>query len=246
MNKNSNTYTFIYASVMVILVAAALAFVNGALKEKQKKNVEIDKKLQILSSVIPNPVYSEAEAKYNEIITAAYIVDGSGEKISEDASEAFAVDMAAAGHPLVVFEAQVDGARKYIIPLYGAGLWGPIWGYISLNDDANTVYSASFSHQGETPGLGAEIATEKFQKPFAGKQIFKNGEFRSLAVLKAGAKADNQDAVDAITGGTCTSRGVEEMLKSCLGAYEPFFKNVQAEKAAAAVAEEAVCQENCE
>ncbi len=247
MNKNSNTYTFIYASVMVILVAAALAFVNGALKEKQKKNVEVDKMSQILSSVNLYPAYSEAEELYNKVIAGAYILDAQGNKVSENAAEAFAVDMAkenakaVENRQLPVFEASLDGSKKYIIPLYGAGLWGPIWGYISLEEDANTVYSASFSHQGETPGLGAEITTEKFQAPFAGKHIFRDGEFRSLAVLKAGHKSETQDGVDAISGGTCTSRGVEEMLYNCLSAYEPFFKSLQA---APAEAEEAQTMED--
>lgn len=226
MDKNSNTYTFIYASVMVILVAAALAFVNGALKEKQKKNVEVDKMSQILSSVGLHPAYAEAEAKYNEVITAAYIVNAQGEKVSEDAKAAFAAGQS----ELAVFEATIDGSRKYIIPLYGAGLWGAIWGYISLNDDANTVYAVSFSHASETPGLGAEITTEKFQEPFAGKQIFKNGKLLSLAVLKAGTTPDERDHVDAISGGTRTSEGVEKMLKSCLTQYEAFFKNIQAKE----------------
>ncbi len=226
MDKNSNTYTFIYASVMVILVAAALAYVNGALKEKQNKNVEVDKMSQILSSVNIRPAYSEAEAKYNEVITAAYLVNEQGEVVSDNAKEAFAADKT----KLAVFEATVDGSKKYIIPLYGAGLWGDIWGYVSLNDDANTIYAASFSHKGETPGLGAEIATEKFQEPFAGKQIFKDGKLLSLAVLKAGAVPDERDYVDAITGGTRTSEGVEKMLKNCLLQYEAFFKNIQAKE----------------
>ena len=229
---------------MVILVAAALAFVNGALKEKQKKNVEVDKMSQILSSVSLYPAYSEAEALYAQVVTAAYIVNNQGETVSEDAAQAFAVEMSAemakpaAERQLPVYEACIDGQVKYILPLYGAGLWGPIWGYISLDADANTVYSASFSHASETPGLGAEITTEKFQAPFTGKHIFVDGTFRSLAVLKAGAKADNQEYVDAISGGTCTSRGVEEMLYNCLSVYEPFFRGLQQAAPADSCAEE--------
>ncbi|MBQ9201905.1 MAG: NADH:ubiquinone reductase (Na(+)-transporting) subunit C [Bacteroidales bacterium] len=234
MNKNSNVYTFIYASVMVIIVAAALAFVNGSLKDKQKKNVEIDKMSQILKSVKINSPLSEAEARYGETIVSSYLIDAQGKTVSQDAAEAFALDMSkevlkpAAERRLPVYEALIDGQKKYIIPLYGAGLWGPIWGYISLESDGNTVYAATFSHEGETPGLGAEITTAKFQEQFSGKHVFQQQQFRSLAVLKAGHKADNQDAVDAISGGTVTSRGVETMLFDCLSAYEAFLKGLQA------------------
>ncbi len=233
MNKNSNTYTFIYASVMVILVAAALAFVNDLLKEKQQQNVNIDKMTQILNSVKVSAGMSDAEAKYAEVITKAYAVNAEGKVSIDDAKQAFAIDLAKefskpeAERNLPVYEAQLDGVKKYIIPLYGAGLWGPIWGYISLDEDANTVFAASFSHKGETPGLGAEIATPAFQDPFTGKHLFRDGEFRSIAVMKAGVKNDMQDQVDAISGGTITSSGVQVMLYDCLSQYQAFFKTIK-------------------
>ena len=132
---------------------------------------------------------------------------------------------------LPVFVCEVDGATKYILPVYGAGLWGPIWGYVSLDADGNTIYGAYFSHQGETPGLGAEIAKPKFSDQFRDKKRFKDGEFKSVAVLKKGQKpAAGEDYVDAITGGTITSRGVQSMIMSCLSDYQVFLKNLQNDK----------------
>lgn len=233
MNKNSNIYTFIYASVMVILVAAALALVSDSLKEKQQRNVDIDKMTQILNSVKVEADMATAEATYAEVITAAYAVNVKGEKVLTDAKKTFAIDMAkeiakpAEERNLPVYEATIDGDKKYIIPLYGAGLWGPIWGYISLEKDANTVYAASFSHKGETPGLGAEITTPAFLTPFTGKQIFRDGQLRSIAVMKAGVKSETQDQVDAISGGTITSTGVQNMLFDCLSVYEAFLKTIK-------------------
>ncbi|HNZ72745.1 MAG TPA: FMN-binding protein, partial [Prolixibacteraceae bacterium] len=88
----------------------------------------------------------------------------------------------------------------------------------------NTVYGAVFDHQGETPGLGAEIATKSFQQPFEGKQIFENSDqFVSIKVHKGGAKEGDIHGVDAISGGTITSKGLEAMLDSCLILYKPFF-----------------------
>ena len=230
MNTNSNVYTFIYASVMVIFVAAALAFTNGALKEKQAKNIEIDKMQQILRSVKIEAEAANAEALYHKTITKAFLVNSKGEVTDTSASATFGTDISkevtkkAEERLLPVYEAILNGERKYIIPVYGAGLWGPIWGYVALNEDKNTIFAASFSHQGETPGLGAEISTKEFQKQFTGKELFKGGVFKSLAVLKSGHKAEGQDAVDGISGGTITSKGLEAMLQNSIGAYDSFLK----------------------
>ena len=124
---------------------------------------------------------------------------------------------------LPVFVAEVDGSTKYILPIYGAGLWGPIWGYISLDDNKNTVYGTFFDHQGETPGLGAEITTPKFNNQFRNKQIFSGNTLVGIRVVKGG-NATGVNEVDAISGGTITSQGVQSMLKNYLTNYEPFLK----------------------
>ena len=122
---------------------------------------------------------------------------------------------------LHVFVCDVDGQTKYVIPVYGAGLWGGIWGYIALNDDKDTVYGTYFSHASETPGLGAEIATEWFQKSFEGKKTLE-GEAIALGVVKNGKVEKEEYQVDGISGGTITSVGVDTMLKSCLNNYLKF------------------------
>ena len=125
-----------------------------------------------------------------------------------------------------LYISNIDGSEKYIIPLRGTGLWGPIWGYISLDNDMNTVYGAVFDHKAETPGLGAEINRDFFEKPFNGKRIFDlQGDFVSIAVVKGGAKENDYHAVDGISGGTITSDGVTAMLKERLDKYLPYFEN---------------------
>jgi Na+-transporting NADH:ubiquinone oxidoreductase subunit C len=214
---------------MVIIVAAALALTNGLLKEKQAKNGDVDKMSQILKSVKIDASLDQAEKLYNKTIINAYVIDSSGKVTISDPRKAFEIDVSKevkkeqSSRQLPVYEANIDGNKKYIIPVFGAGLWGPIWGYLSLNDDRKTIFAASFSHQGETPGLGAEINTSKFQKQFEGKKILMNGEFKSIAVLKSGQKVDDRDAVDGISGGTITSKGLEAMLLNSLGAYKTFF-----------------------
>lgn len=227
MDRNSNAYTFIYAAVMVILVAAILSLTAYNLKPFQAKNIEIEKKQNILASVNVAATAADAEQIYAERIVNSYIVNSKGEKVDGDA---FTVDMKkerakkVEDRALPVFECEIDGGIKYILPLYGAGLWGPIWGYISIESDMNTVYGATFDHQGETPGLGAEIATPVFQEQFKGKTIFdENGTLYSIIVAKSNETAPAEHKVDAISGGTITSKGLQDMISEDLNAYKAFF-----------------------
>lgn len=226
MNRDSNAYTIIYASVMVVLVAVLLAFTSESLRDFQKKNEANDKKQQILRSINVAVSNSETEAKYNELIKESFLVNDKGQKIDGDAFSMEASKMFAE-NKYPVFVATVDGQSKYIMTMYGTGLWGPIWGYISFNDDKNTVYGTDFSHQGETPGLGAEIVTPAFSSQFIGKQIFKNNDFKSIAIVKPGKTAQGQDYVDGISGGTITSNGVDHMIKNTLEHYVEFLKTTK-------------------
>lgn len=175
MDRNSNIYTFIYASVMVIFVAAVLAAVAMSLKPLQTRNFEIEKKQNILASVNIAATVENTEEIYENNIKNQYVIDSKGERI--DGVNAFDVDLKRekskplAERNLPVFECETESGLKYIFPLYGAGLWGPIWGFVSLDKDMDTIYGAFFDHEGETPGLGAEISTVKFQKEFKGKNF---------------------------------------------------------------------------
>jgi Na+-transporting NADH:ubiquinone oxidoreductase subunit C len=184
-------------------------------------NEENDKRQQILRSINVRAAAKEAEAKYNELIREAYLVDEDGKKAGGDA---FAADVAKsfAEHKYPVFVATVNGETKYIMAMQGAGLWGPLWGYIALDEDRNTVFGADFSHAGETPGLGAEITNSSFSRQFAGKKIFQNGNFTSIAIVKPGKSAAGQDYVDGISGGTITSQGVDKMVFDSLRGYVKF------------------------
>ena len=218
MNRYNNVYTIIYASVMVVLVAVLLAFTSQSLRRLQKENEDNDKRQQILRSINVRVAAGEAKATYDHLIKEAFLVNRQGNRVEGDA---FAADAskAAVGDAYPVFVANVEGQIKYILALYGAGLWGPIWGYFSLNDDRNTVFGADFSHAGETPGLGAEIVTPAFSRQFIGKKIFADRTFKSVAVVKPGKSAQGQDYVDGISGGTITSQGVDRMLFSSLSGY---------------------------
>ena len=229
-DTNSNVYTIIYASVLVIIVALMLAFTSSALKSKQLTNVELDRKKQILSSIAVSTDGQDASALYDKYITESVITDINAKILSTDKGETFAVNVAeesakkdVSTRRLPVYIATVDGATKYIFPVRGAGLWGAIWGYVALNDDKNTVFGVYYSHASETPGLGADIVEDKFKSQFPGKKIFNAAnKFVSIAVMKAGQKAIDQDQVDAIAGGTITSKGLETMLLNSIGQYEKY------------------------
>jgi Na+-transporting NADH:ubiquinone oxidoreductase subunit C len=213
MDTNNNLYTIIYATVMVVVVAVILAFAASLLKERQQRNVEIERKQMILRSVHLAQEASEAPDKnsYIEEQYAQFITDSS---ITADGEEKV----------LYVCNKR-DGNTFYIIPMEGTGLWGPVWGYISLEEDYNTVHGAVFDHKSETPGLGAEITTPAFYEQFAGKQIFdQSGNFLSISIVKGGAREGNPHEVDAISGGTITSQAVEEMIRKDIGEYLNFFK----------------------
>jgi Na+-transporting NADH:ubiquinone oxidoreductase subunit C len=229
MKNFSNTYIFTFSFVMVVIVALLLSMAAMQLKPFQDKNIEVEKKQNILASIRIKSTVKDAVELYSKYVTDSYVINNKGEK--QEGVDAFTVDLKAElGKPaskrlLPVFVGTLDDKTNvFVMPLRGKGLWGPIWGYISLQPDMNTIYGTVFDHQGETPGLGAEITTDWFQKPFMGKTIFKDStEFVSVKVLKGGAKDDDPHAVDAISGGTITSKSLEAMLDSCLVTYKPYF-----------------------
>lgn len=221
MDTNSNSYTIIYASVLVIIVAFLLAFVNSSLRELQGKNVELDTKKQILASLGIREV-QDAEAEFAKVVEQDLLVAEDGSVKPYDGAFVTGYEKAykekGEAH---LFVCKVDGQTKYVIPVYGTGLWGAIWGYVALNEDKNTVFGTYFSHASETPGLGAEIATEPFQNEFKGKNVM-DGESVGLDVVKNGKVAKPEFQVDGISGGTITSVAVGQMLKNCMGHYTKF------------------------
>jgi len=189
--------------------------------------------IDILQSVEIESTTENAAEKYEKYIgDNVFIVNYEGERQDVDAQAAFNIDLAKeVRKPLEdrqypVYECHLDnGEIKFILPVRGKGLWGPIWGYIALNDNKNTIYGATFDHKGETPGLGAEIANDSFQQQFKGKSIFdEDGNLVSIAVKKGGVPEDAPHGVDAVSGGTITSQGLEDMLEDYLNGYNAFLK----------------------
>lgn len=244
MNRQSNTYTIIYSTVLVLVVGVVLSVVYQALRPAQVENIANDTKRQILAAarIVPAEGQSVAEV-FEQHITSSYIVGIDGKK-TDSTTPAFDVNVGtevkkpAAERQLPVFECTTDNGLKYIIPVYGAGLWGPIWGYVAFDNNGDTIYGAYFAHQGETPGLGAEIEKPAFRDQFDGKDVFtSDGNFTSVAVVKVGKEPQDKAWVHAISGGTITSQGVQKMLFDSLEPYSAFLKGLAAGSPSAPAAE---------
>lgn len=239
-DTNSNAYIILYATVMVVIVATLLALAALGLQKRQYENELNEKKQSILSSL-------SAPGEDYDLFIDAYVVDKEGRRIDGEDIFVLLKDLpgAYAAGKLPIFEAK-DG--RVVIPVTGMGLWGPIWGYVALEKDMNTIVGVIMSHKGETPGLGAEISTPKYQALFAGKTIFEGDEFVSVKLRKGGVQ-DPAHEVDGISGGTKTSDGVTAMLYNGLLDYLPLLKakrRAAAEQAAPAPVKDESNAENVE
>ncbi len=231
MNTNSNGYTIAYASILVTIVAALLAIVYSALNDRIVENVKLDTKKQILSAL--NIKDDENAAEIFEKSVKHYVMAEDGSLKEYDGE--FITDYSKDTVNVHVFECNIKDTIKYVLPVNGAGLWGPIWGYVALNNDKNTVEGVFFGHEGETPGLGAEITKDEFINKFIGKKVFGEGSDAILLGVEKKVSLPNHQ-VDGITGGTITSKGVDAMLKDGLNKFKAFLRstNVSAEAASSA------------
>ena len=236
MNRNSNRFIFIFSSVMVVIVAVLLSMAAISLGPYQAKNIRIEKMQNILRSVGILSDVKEAEGLFNQYIKEQVVLNNKGEVVKNEVS-AFDIDLkkeldkARTGNAdkqlFPLFICEIESKLYYIIPVRGKGLWGPVWGFIALEEDINTIHGVSFGHKTETPGLGAEIESEAFLERFKGKRILdETGRYVSVKVIKGSRNSDNIHGVDALSGATVTSDGVSEMIQRTLANYIPFFKTI--------------------
>ncbi len=244
MNTNSNTYTIIYTTLIVVLVAAVLAFVSQSLKSRQEANEKADTMSQILTAA-GFATKAELQAagntavleRFAQELDRSFTVGTDGQKVADlEADKVYTPkelkaqnynikDGSAAQLPVFIFKNGIT-----VVPVYGAGLWGPVWGYIAFEPGSNVMKGAYFDHESETAGLGAKIKDDpSFQAEFSGE----SADFNSanvFEIVKGGAPknpdgtsvADNQ--IDAITGATMTSNGLDAAIDTWLGAYSAYFK----------------------
>ncbi|PCJ82191.1 MAG: NADH:ubiquinone reductase (Na(+)-transporting) subunit C [Bacteroidetes bacterium] len=236
INKNSTGYTFTFSIIMVVIVGLALAFTSLNLKPLQKKNAADKQMIDILGAIQVSTTRENAKTDFPTFVIERVSLDSEGNVVksmsgginTNDVSDPFNLDVkkdyrskkpaSELNFPLYICEK--DGDKIYVIPVVGSGLWGPIWGYIAIASDMHTIYGAKFDHKTETPGLGAEIKEDFFTEKFKGKTLNEVAPF--FKVLKGGSSTDIH-SVDGITGGTITSKGVEEMVNRTLAIYLRYF-----------------------
>ena len=241
INKNSNLYIITYTVVMVVIVGALLAFLATSLKDKQAANVLNEQKVSIMKA------FGEADASFDEVVTMGRLTAGEFVAVEEaDVKSVFELlgdrkALSEAQDNLPIFKMEKEGTTKFVLPIVGKGLWGDIWGYVALQQTEDNVIITGIvmDHAGETPGLGAEIATAKVQQMFEGKALYDAEGAFAVRMQKGGAQ--NEYQVDAITGGTKTCDGVNAMLETSISKYESFLRGAEVE--AEADTEECCCDE---
>ena len=231
IDKNSNSYTFGFAILMVIVVGSLLAVASQGLKTRQEKNATDKKMMSILSAINVNATRENAQEMNNKYVIDSKIISGkdlNAEAFNIDIKKEFRdknISVSDRNYPLYICEK--EGDKYYIIPVVGTGLWGPIWGFVALESDFKTIYGANFDHKSETPGLGAEIKYASYSDQYTGEIISDTtGSFQPIIVVKDGSGSGINSKVDGITGGTITSKGVEEMTTRTLEVYANYFKSL--------------------
>ena len=242
---DSNIYTVLFSLAMVVVVGSLLAFAAEGLKETITENKRIEKQQNILYAMGVNENEGNSAVfvskdrvgdEFTKYIKKQLVIQD-GKEVSDD--QAYLIDIKKEKdlakddnyvRRLPLFVGERDSKTFYIVPIRGKGLWDAIWAYIAM-DENMVVQGAFFDHKGETPGLGANIKERFFMDDFIGEHLMTNGEFKGIAVAKGNADPKNEDKtdhqVDAIAGSTITGDGVTAMIRSELGLYVPYFKNLK-------------------
>ncbi|MGB0880641.1 MAG: Na(+)-translocating NADH-quinone reductase subunit C [Polaribacter sp.] len=242
---DKNSYTMIFAVIMVFVVGAMLAFFASSLKPNIDENKRIEKQQNILYAMGVNEnegtsahfvSTDKVAGEFSKYIKKQVVIQG--DKVTED-DKAYLIDVkkqqanAKAGkeRKLPLFVGEKDGKTFYVAPIRGKGLWDAIWGYVSM-DENMVVQGAYFDHKGETPGLGANIKQRYFMDDFIGEHLMSaSGDFKGITVAKGNNDPKNEEKtdyeVDAIAGATITGDGVSAMIKSDLALYVEYFKSLK-------------------
>ncbi len=229
---------------MTVVIGGILSFTSQVLAPAQKKSIELDTKQSILSAVMTLEKGDDALAIYSTRIKSM-VIDLEGNLIEKDRKgnpivaenvnilKNYKMDRDKREYPVYEYMNKDDSTKveAYILPLYGAGLWNAIYGYVALEKDLNTIKGVSFGHVQETPGLGARIDSKEIQARYKGKTIFDESGKLVSVVMKKGEVKDpslfGTHEVDGMSGATLTAKGLNAMVKDYLTNYESFIKKNQ-------------------
>ena len=246
MNTDKNSYTVIFAVVMVLVVGSLLAFTAATLKPNIAENRRMEKQQNILYAMGVNGNEGDGDitfvstdkvaGDFSKYITKQLVIENG---VAKEDKEAYLIDVKkeqakaknGGTRRLPLFIGEKDGKTFYIAPIRGKGLWDAIWGYVAL-DENMVVQGTFFDHAGETPGLGANIKQRYFMDDFYGEKLLTDaGAFKGITVAKGNNDPKNlikdDYEVDALAGATITGDGVSAMIKKDLKLYQPYFENLK-------------------
>ncbi|MHA7832606.1 MAG: Na(+)-translocating NADH-quinone reductase subunit C [Flagellimonas sp.] len=245
VNTEKNSYTVLFAVLMVIVVGSLLAFLASGLKPMIDENERFEKQQNILYAMgvnqnegdgdVSKVPTNEVEGEFSKFITQQLVLEGDKAVERENAylinvEKALAKAKSGEKAELPLLIGEKDGEEYYIIPMYGKGLWDAIWGYISLDRNME-VKGVFFDHKGETPGLGSNINQRFFMDDFKGESIMDDDTYKGVEVAKGNNDPLNNDkddnAVDALAGATITGNGVSAMIKESLKLYKPYLQTIR-------------------
>ena len=231
--RQSNLYIIFYAMAITVVCGGLLAFASQSLKPLQDANVELERKQNILMTVMPLNSGDDINALYAAKVKES-VIDFQGNV--KEGMKATDVDIAKEYKkapqerllPLYEFRDEADPSKvnNVVLPVYGFGLWNDIWGFVALQSDLNTIQGVSFAHKGETPGLGARIASEEIQDRYKGKSIFDAGDLESVVMQKGEGNDYSKDPhkVDGMSGATLTAKGVNNMFVDYFTCYKNYLQ----------------------
>ncbi|MCS6967396.1 MAG: NADH:ubiquinone reductase (Na(+)-transporting) subunit C [Cytophagales bacterium] len=237
--QQSNFYIITYTAALTVICGLLLSVTATGLKSKQQENIALEQKKNILASVMKLRNTDDVRAIYEKRVKS-YVIDFEGEvkqgMKAEEVSVAneYKKPKVERLYPVyeIVAENNPNKTEYYVFPVYGFGLWDNIWGFVALENDLNTIKGVKFDHKGETPGLGARIATEEIQARYVGKKIFEGDSIVSVVMQKGEGQdySNNPHQVDGMSGATITGKGLNAMLAEYLSGYQNFIKSKRGNK----------------
>ncbi len=246
MSSNKDTFGRTLGFVVAVcLVCAFLVSLSAVqLKPLQQANRLLDKQTKILEAAgLLDFAGKDIVATYDRFVEAKMINLDTGEFIEGDTesfeerrearnlASSISLENDVAGikrraNSAVIYIVRNGGSEieTVVLPIIGNGLWDLMYGFVGLQPDLNTVRSVIYSDHKETPGLGALVTSEHWKSLWPGKKMLDDDYNVAIKIVKGGAKAGDVHGVDAVTGATLTSKGVQNTLNFWFGkqGYGPF------------------------
>lgn len=246
MQQFSTRYTYIFSFALCLFCSIVLATAAVGLKARQTANQQLDKQKSVLLAgnlVAPGETLTPATIKEKFASIQPLVLDLKTDAIAEGVDPVtFKADEAPVMVPpdnraqikempqqVQIFEVMKDGkVDMLVLPIFGKGLWGTLYGFLALDADTTTVRGITYYDHKETPGLGGEVDNPKWKALWPERQVYDENWNVAIKVIKgpAGKAAEDPHSIDGLSGATITSRGVTHMMEFWLGedGFGPFLK----------------------